>query len=449
MSVPLKIVYLVKDGESGDNLIQTDSFDINNIDGTKIIDNSIPSSKLNSIDGEKIVDRSIPLDKLIRDFDLIFKIEKTPHSSLKLGMPVYWDGDKYLPSNANLANKIPTAIVREINEYDYTVQFSGTFSMSNDNWDKITGESGGLSLINNKYYLSNFEDGMISNISPIFSVPIYNCIKNDNLVSIAEVKFGILHSFPTNNSFSKERELFVGDGIKKNFMLNLIPYNHNHIMINIDGKILQNNQFSFIDKEIIFNNPPLDKSSIEITYTNKNDFSYANIVKHTEIVDYPKNIFYLPISVNSEKEIMVWVGGAYQDTSYSVDKNKITFKNIIDIGVKIQFVIFDSIRFTDLNHINRKTLIINMDSSKTLIDAFGSQSSARYEFHVMNNPLICGTIRLQETNPINVRLETYSSSVVPNMSTKNKLNVYINNDGYLEFKNLLNTSIVLVIERHQ
>ena len=263
MSVPFKIVYLVKDGESGENLIQLDELlELNAIDGAKIIDNSIPSAKLNIIDGEKIADNSISSNKLINNTSIVYQIDNIPSENLKIGMPVYWNGEDFTPANANISNKVPTAIIKDIQEDKYFVQFSGTFTTSNTNWNLITGETGGLSIAEgeNIYYLSNSDDGNITNISPTFSVPIYNCIKNDDTNSTVEIKFGILTNNLNNSSFSQEREVFIGDAVENTFTLTKTPYSRNTTMVTIDGMVLQNDAFSISDKDIIFANIPSDES---------------------------------------------------------------------------------------------------------------------------------------------------------------------------------------------
>jgi hypothetical protein len=453
MSVPFKIVYLIKDGETGENLIQTDELlELNAIDGAKIIDNSIPSAKLNIIDGEKIADGSIPISKLSRQFDLVYQISNIPSEDLKIGMPVYWNGTNFLPANASVNNKIPTAIISDINEQNYTVQFSGIFTTTNSNWDLITESSNGLSTSQgeNIYYLSNSEDGLITNQSPIFSVPIYNCLKNDGVNSTVEIKFGILYSSPSFDSFAQEKEIFIGDGEENIFELTKTPYSRNTTMVTIDGSVLQNNSFSISDKDIVFLETPEDQSEIEVTYLTQPNISYANIIKHSEIVSVAKNSFILPISPRSENEIIVLVGGAYQDSAnFTISGNIITFDNNIEEGIKVQFIIFNAVQFSDLSYIRRKTINISNNGTKTLVNAFNEQISARYDFHVMSNPLISGTIRLQETNPINVRVETFSTTVTSTISSVGKLNIYINNQGKLEFQNLLGTSITLMLERHQ
>jgi len=450
MSVPFKIVYLIKDGE---NLIQTDELlELNAIDGSKIIDNSIPSAKLNIIDGEKIADNSIPINKLERSFDLVYRINNIPPEELKTGMPVYWQDINFMPANASVSDKVPNAIVCDIGEDYYVVQFSGTFTMLNNKWDLITGQTNGLSVLHgqNKYYLSSMEDGFITNQSPIFSVPIYNCIHNDSESSTVEIKFGILYSSPNFDSFSQEREIFIGNNINDTFTLTKTPYSRNTTMVTIDGSVLQNNSFSISNKNIIISDIPANDSEIEISYLTKPDFAYANIIKHSEITTIYKTDFLLPISPRSENEIIALVGGSYQDSSnFTLNGNILTFDTNIEPGIKVQFIIFNSVQFSDLSYIKRKTLSISNSGIKTLINAFGEQISARYDFHVMSNPLISGTIRLQETNPVNVRVETFSTSVTSIVSSAGKLNIYINNNGNLQFQNLLGTPIELMLERHQ
>jgi hypothetical protein len=453
MSVPFKIVYLIKDGETGENLIQTDELlELNAIDGAKIIDNSIPSAKLNIIDGEKIANNSIPISKLMRGFDLVYQVPNVPPASLKIGMPVYWNSTNFVPANASVTNKTPTAIVSDIFEDYYVVQFSGTFTTTNSNWDLITDDTGGLSTLEgqNRYYLSNSEDGFITNESPIYSVPIYNCLSNNGTNSTVEIKFGVLYSSPSFDSFAQEREVFIGDGTEDTFSLSKTPYSRNTTMVTIDGAVLQNNTFTISNKDIIISIPPGDESEIEITYLTQPNFSYANVVKHVEMTTESKTNFILPITPRSENEIMAWVGGSYQDSAnFTLNGNIIVFDTPIDINTKVQFIIFNAVQFSDLSYIKRKTLSIQNNGVKTLINAFGEQSSGRYDFHVMSNPLISGTIRLQETNPINVRVETFSTSVTSTVSSAGKLNIYINNDGNLQFQNLLGISITLMLERHQ
>ena len=301
MSIPFKIVYLLKDGESGENLIQTDAImELNAIDGAKIVDNTIPSAKLNAIDGHKIVDKSIPLNKLIADFDLVYQITNSPPSVLKLGMPVYWNGTDYMPANANSHNKIPTAIIKELNEYDYTVQFSGIFILPNEKWALVTDQLDGLSVSNNRYYLSDTNDGYITNSSPALSVPIYNCLKNDGINSIVEIKFGILHSLPTNNSHSEEREIFIGNGTKNTFTLAKTPYSRNSTKVTVNGKVIQNLGFSVVNKDIVFVDAPLDEEEIDITYLSQKSFNYANTPPTTT---YDKGRFKIQQVVNKSYEV--------------------------------------------------------------------------------------------------------------------------------------------------
>lgn len=453
MSVPFKIVYLIKDGETGENLIQTDALlELNAIDGSKIVDNSIPSAKLNAIDGEKIVDGSIPINKLSRSFDLVYQIPNIPPEELKIGMPVYWNGTDFIPANANSIGTVATAIISDINEESYNIQFAGAFTTTNANWDMITGQTGGLSTIQgqNKYYLSNLQNGYITNQSPILSVPIYNCLNNDGTNSTVEIKFGVLYSSPTFDSFSQEREVFYGDAIQNTFTLTKTPYSRNTTMVTINGTVMQDSAFSVSNKNIVFNNVPDDEAIIEVTYLTQPNFNYANIIKHSEITNSNKTSFTLPITPRSENEVMAWIGGSYQDNgNFILDGNILTFDTIINKGTKVQFIIFNAVQFSDLSNIRRTTINISNNSSKTLINAFGEQSGGRYDFHVISNPLISGTIRLQETNPINVRVETFSTSVTSSVSSAGKLNVYINNDGHLQFQNLLGISITLMLERHQ
>lgn len=453
MSVPFKIVYLIKDGETGENLIQTDELlDLNAIDGSKIIDNSIPSAKLNVIDGEKIVDGSIPISKLSRTFDLVYQIPNIPPEDLKIGMPVYWNGTDFVPASASSTATVATAIVNNITENNYNVQFSGTFTASNSDWDMITGETGGLSTAQgeNRYYLSNANEGHITNQSPILSIPIYNCLINDGTNSIVEVKFGVLYSSPTFDSFSQEREVFTGDGSQDMFTLAKTPYSRNTTMVTVNGMVIQDSGFSISNKNITFTVIPASQAIIEIIYLTQPNFNYANIIKHVEVTNTSKASFTLPITPRSENEVMAWVGGSYQDNgNFTLNGNVITFDTNIDKGVKVQFIIFNAIQFSDLSNIRRKTINISNNGTKTLINAFGEQSSGRYDFHVISNPLISGTIRLQETNPINVRVETFSTSVTSTISSAGKLNIYINNDGHLQFQNLLGISITLMLERHQ
>ena len=54
-----------------------------------------------------------------------------------------------------------------------------------------------------------------------------------------------------------------------------------------------------------------------------------------------------------------------------------------------------------------------------------------------------------ETNPINVRVETFSSDVSVAKDTVGKINIYINNSGNLEIQNRLGSEINIMIERHQ
>jgi len=383
---------------------------------------------------------------------LTYKIMTAPHVSLKVGMPVYWNGSSYFPANASTNTKIPTAIVKELNVGDYTVQFGGILTLSNTQWNELTGESGGLSISSgsNIYYLSDVTDGGITNVSPIFSIPILNCIKNDATDSTVEIKFGTLSSTLLNESYSREREVFTANGSGATFTLTLTPYSRNTTLVTIDGVVQQSNAFSISNKDIIFSENPPANSEIEINYVTQKNLNYANIVKHVEVTSTSKTAFTLPVTPSSESEVMAWVGGSYQDNSnFTLSGNVLTFDTTVDSGVKVQFVIFTSIQFTDFPFIKRKSITISNSGTKTLIDVFGSQATGRYDFHVIANPLIGGTIRLQETNPINVSVETFSTDISSTASTNNKLNIYINGSGNLEFQNLLGSSISIMLERHQ
>ena len=383
---------------------------------------------------------------------LTYQVTSTPLGTLKLGMPVYWNGTTYAPANASTNSKIPTAVVKEINANDYTVQFGGTLTLTNTQWNQITGGSGGLSTSSgtNSYYLSDVTDGQISNVSPIFSIPVLNCIKNDATNSTVEIKFGNLSSTLTNESYSREREVFTANGSTSTFTLTLTPYSRNTTMVSIDGVLQQSNAFSISNKNIVLSENAPANSEIEVNYVTQKNLNYANITKYTETTATSKTAFTLPVTPNSESEVMAWVGGSYQDNSnFTLNGNVLTFDTAVDSGVKVQFVIFSSVQFTDFPFIKRKSITISNSGTKTLIDAFANQSSGRYDFHVIANPLIGGTVRLQETDPINVRVETFSTDISSTASTSSKLNIYINGSGNLEFQNLLGSSITLMLERHQ
>ena len=383
---------------------------------------------------------------------LTYQITATPPVTLKVGMPVYWNGTNYAPSNANTNTKIPTAIVKEINANDYTVQFGGILTLTNNQWNEITSVTGGLSTSSNTniYFVSDINDGGITNVSPIFSIPVLNCIKNDSSESTVEIKFGTLSSTLTNESYSRERETFTGNGSNLTFGLTLTPYSRNTTTVSIDGVLQQSDSFSISNKNIIFSGSPPANSEIEVNYVTQKNLNYANIIKHVEVTSISKTTFTLPVTPSSESEVLAWVGGSYQDNSnFTLSGNILTFDTIIDSGTKVQFVIFTSVQFTDFPFIKRKSISISDGGTKTLIDVFGSQSTARYDFHLIANPLIGGVIRLQETNPINVRVESSSTDITATASTSNKLNIYINGSGNLEFQNLLGYSINLMLERHQ
>lgn len=385
---------------------------------------------------------------------LTYQITNTPPTSLRVGMPVYWNGTNYAPANASTNTKIPTAVVKEINVGNYTVQFGGVLTLTNVQWGLITGASGvsGLttSASTNVYYLSDVNDGQITNVSPIFSIPVLNCVKNDGTNSTVEIKFGQLSSTLTNESYSREREAFIANGSTFTFTLTLTPYSRNTTMVTIDGVVQQTNSFSISNKNIIFSEAPPLNSEIEVNYVVQKNLSYANIVKHVETTTVSKTAFTLPVTPASESEVMAWVGGSYQDNSnFTLSGNVLTFDTNVNLGVKVQFVIFTSIQFADFPYIKRKSLTISNNTTKTLIDGFANQSSGRYDFHVVSNPLIGGTIRLQESNPVNVRVETFSTDINSTQGTNNKLNIYLNGSGNLEFQNLLGSSITIMLERHQ
>jgi hypothetical protein len=383
---------------------------------------------------------------------LTYQITSTPLGTLKVGMPVYWNGTNYAPANANTNTKIPTAIVKELNANDYTVQFGGTLTLTNIEWNEITNVTGGLSTSSgsNIYFLGDVDDGTITNVSPIFSIPLLNCVKNDSTDSTVEIKFGTLTSTLLNESYSREREIFTANGSNLTFGLTLTPYSRNTTLVTIDGVVQQSNAFSISNKNIIFSEAPPINSEIEINYVTQKNLNYASITKHVEVTSVAKTAFTLPVTPSSESEVMAWVGGSYQDNSnFILNGNVLTFDTTVDIGVKVQFVIFSSILFTDFPFIKRKSIAISNSGTKTLIDVFGNQASGRYDFHLISNPLIGGTIRLQETDPINVRVETFSTDISSTASTNNKLNIYINGSGNLEFQNLLGSSISIMLERHQ
>lgn len=385
---------------------------------------------------------------------LTYQVNNTPPASLKVGMPVYWNGTNYSPANANTNTKIPTAIVKEVNVGNYTVQFGGVLTLTNVQWGLITGASGvsGLttSASTNVYYLSDVNDGQITNVSPIFSIPVLNCIKNDGTNSTVEIKFGTLSSTLLNESYSRERELFTGNASNLTFSLTLTPFSRNTTMVSIDGVLQQGTSYSISNKNIVFSEAPPLNSEIEVNYVVQKNLNYANITRHVEVTATNKTAFTLPVTPSSESEVLAWVSGLYQDAgNFTLSGNILTFDTTINSGTKVQFLIFSSVQFTDFPFIKRKSLSISNNSTKTLIDGFGNQASGRYDFHIVTNPLIGGTIRLQESNPINVRVETFSTDISSTQNTASKLNIYLNGSGNLEFQNLLGSSITLMLERHQ
>jgi hypothetical protein len=383
---------------------------------------------------------------------LTYQVISTPLATLKLGMPVYWNGTNYAPANASTTTKIPTAIIKEINANDYTVQFGGTLTLTNSQWNEISSGTTGLSNSpgTNVYFLSDESDGFVTNISPIFSIPVLNCIKNDGTNSTVEIKFGTLSSTLLNESYSTEREVFTSNGSSLNYTLTLTPYSRNTTHVTINGITQQGNAFTISDKDIVFSEAPPLNVEIEVNYLVQKKFSYANINKYSETPTSSQSAFNLPITPVSENEVMVWVGGSYQDSSnFTLNGNILTFDTPVNSGTKVQFVIFSSMQFTDFPYIKRKTAIINNTGTRTLISMFGNQSTGSYYFQLTNNPLVSATIRLQEANPIVVRVETFSTDVSVNKDTVNKINFYINNDGNLEIQNRLGSEANIMIERHQ
>lgn len=417
--------------------------------------NTLTYPSLDGIEGQAIVTDglgNLSFGNVSSGGSLTYNILEVPPSNLKPGMPVYWNGTTYAPAGASTTNKVPTAIVKEIQLSDYTVQFGGILTLSNTEWDQITSASGGLTTASSgcNYYASALVDGEIVNISPIFSIPVLNCIKNDGIESTVEIKFGTLSSLAISDSFYRQSEVFTGNGSNLNYTVSLTPYSRSTTSASINGVNQQSDSFSISGKTIIFSEAPPFQAEIEINYAVKKDLNYANITKHTETPTIAKNSFILPIAPLSKNEVMVWVGGSYQDSNnFTLSNSTLTLDTNVDPGVKVQFVIFSSVQFSDFAYIKRRSVTLSNLFTSTLTNIFGDQLGGRYDFHLVSDPLIGGTIRLQESTPeITIRIETFSLDISSTQGTASKLNIYITSNNLI-FENRLGSDITLVLERHQ
>jgi len=377
--------------------------------------------------------------------------------SLTIGCPVYWDGTKYAKARANNISTIPTALASILNGGDYTVQFGGIITLTNAQWDAITGETGGLTVTsgNNLYYCSDSVAGQLTRVSPPLSVPVLRGLINSGGSSTAEIKFGV-QSFESGTGDTLLQESFTGDGVETTFTLSNSPSGYAYTWVYIGGVYqIPQDSWTLSGADIIFSSAPANTAKITIQYAKSMMLADVNSVnKMVQFVETvsgsPKNTFNLATTPAGVNSVILFVGGSIQDYSqYTLSGNVLTTLTSVAVGVQVIAYVLNSTGVTNSidAYVTRETWSLADNAIVSIDTIFGSQTSALYRVFDLSDPRINAIIGLLHNGSgidPDVSVSTDSVSISTTASTASSLNFYISSN-VLQIENKLGRTAQLRI----
>jgi hypothetical protein len=378
---------------------------------------------------------------------------------LLLGMPVYWDGTKYAPARSNNRSTLASAIVSVLNAGDYTVQFGGTLTLTNAQWDAVTGGSGGLSIAtsSNKYYLSDATAGRFVTYIPPLMQSLLIGIGNSGGSSTAEVKFGV-QALESGQGDTILRNQFTGNGVQTAFTLDSAPAGIDYTTVHIGGVYqIPNDSYTLSGATITFSSAPVNTAIISITYARAMLLADVNavnrMVSFSETVSgSPKNTFNLATTPAGVNSVILFIGGSIQDTSqFTLSGNVLTTLSSVGVGVQVIAYVLNSTGVSNSidTSITRIAYALADNTTASISTIFGSQVSGVYRFHDSDDPRINGVIGLQHTGNFsdpNVSVDTSNTFISTTFDTASSLNWFISSN-VLQVQNKLGRTVNLKIFR--
>ena len=373
--------------------------------------------------------------------NLSHNVLDAPDASLKKGMPVYWNGIKYLPAVADDIETVAIGIISELGTNDYTVQFAGMLTLTTSEWNQITGSTGGLTP-GLTYYLDDGIPGRISILAPAIS----NAVLIGVSPTEAIIQLKVL-ALPEGGGDSIIQEVFVSTSGQKDFTLTQEPLGKAYTWVTLNG--LLENEYSIVSGTTI----RLDETipgdiEVDIRYVKFFNIETRNqIYTFVEtVVSGPKTEFTLPITPNNVHNIFVFVDGSLQMDSYSFVGPTLTFDTPIANGQRVYAKVMQAVNYdADINnYIKRKTVILTDGSNSNINTIFEENVSAKYEIQIEDDPRIFMTARLKAGTGAD--FFTTSGSAGQIFGTPGLLNVDYNNST-LRIENQLGSTKTITIVR--
>jgi hypothetical protein len=364
-----------------------------------------------------------------------------PDASLKKGMPVYWTGSEYLPAIADDIETVAVGVVSELGSGDYTVALGGMLTLTINEWNQITGSTGGL-VPGITYYLDDGVAGRIGPLAPAISNAVLLAVSSTE--AILQLKVSAL---PDGTGDSIVQEIFTSSASQTDFTLLQEPLGKAYIWLALDGTL--ENSYTIINgKTIRLDNPISAGVEVDVRY-----IRYFNIETNNQIYVFdetvsgsPKTTFTMPVTPNNIHNIFVFVDGSLQMDSYSFIGSTLTFDTAVPVGRRVYAKIMQGLDFdADINsYYKRKSISLINDSDTLVSTVFEENLSGKYSIRIETDPRIFCDAWLSAGN--GASFFTLSASVSNFIDTANSLNV-IYSDSTIKIQNKLGSTKNIIITR--
>lgn len=372
---------------------------------------------------------------------LVHSVLVPPDALLKKGMPVYWNGIKYLPARANDPETVAIGIVSELGSNGYIIQLGGMITLTTSEWDVITGGSGGLTP-GLTYYLSDLVAGRITIISPEIQNSVYVAVSPTEAILQLKVL-----SIVSTGGDSIVQETFLSTLNQTDFNLTYEPFGKAYTWVALNGFL--ENEYTIVSGTTIKLGEPIDDNVlVDIRYVRNFNVDARNqiYIFDETVASGSKSQFTMPITPGNINNAFIFVDGSLQIDSYSFIGPTVTFDTPVVEGQRVYAKIFESVNLdADLNnYVKIKTVSIANGGVASINTIFEENISARYEIQVQSDPRIFMTARLKVGSGAD--FFTTSSLVSESFNTPLKLNVDYD-ASTIRIQNLLGSGQTFTIMR--
>lgn len=357
----------------------------------------------------------------------------TSTNSYPIGSPMYYGASGW---NLAIATSDITSVQYVISSisgsgtFTYTASSIGEITLTTNQWDVITGGSGGLAS-GTTYFLSSNIAGKISTNPGLLYAPVLRAISSTKAfisLSINNTESGM------GDTFYRETTTTVAN--TSSITLSYPPSGKAYVWLSIDGVIQSGNDFTLSGNTLTLGSTVPSSTLIDVLYARSvllSDSGAINkMVSFSEVVTgSAKTTFNLPSVPSGLSSCIVFVGGAIQDTSkFNLSGNVLTMMDSVPIGVQLVAYILNSSGITNSidAYVTRQTYSLPTNGVVNISTIFGSQVSGLYRFFDINDPRISGIVSLKHNgtgSDPDIRVDSNSSLVSISLDTANKLNVYI------------------------